>query len=218
MMSFLKSVLISLIVLPAGLLAGETGGTNEAANDVSANMATHSWSIHGGPVEWQAGEPGQVIGHFEIRAPADGTSADAELLQAGACLVADLTPFGIGSATCTTQADCNQPGTFGSPENAGIEQYHGYCATRDGSKEATRCWTRPGPPDAYCIRTKDSWKATAGMHTVGPANGKPLGDQAPAAEWAVYACLAHPGHGRACGEPDNPHRQISLTPGPIENN
>jgi len=209
MMGLLKSVLIGLIVLPAGSVADGTDATTKAVI---------GWSIHGGPVEWQTGQPGQVIGRFEVRAPADRPAAEAEPLQGGACLVADLVPFGIGKATCTTHADCNEPSTFGPPGGPDVEQYYGYCATRDGSNEPARCWTRPGPPGAYCIRTNDSWKLTAGMHTVGPVNGKPLGEQAPDPEWAVYACLAHPGHERACGEPDNPHRQVSLSPVPGESN
>jgi TolB-like protein/Tfp pilus assembly protein PilF len=195
-------------------LDGSAGVAAEGAS--RATDATAGWSIHGGPVEWQPGQPVQVVGRFEVRAPAAGPTAETALLQGGACLVADLVPFGIGRATCATNADCNGPGAFDRVRGSDTEGYLGYCAARDGSNEPPRCWTRPGPAGSHCRRSVDGLLLTEGVQEVGPVAADALENGEPYPEWAVYACMAHPGHDRACGEPVSPNRQVSLTPLPAE--
>lgn len=169
-------------------------------------------TIRSGPVTWQEGAEARVAGVFEVRAAAGETDPQALPRQGGACLVADLVPYGVGRARCSTDADCNQADAFdaGNPLTA---DFRGYCAARDGSGEPTKCWTRPGPPETHCRRTVDGLELRVGTHPIGPVNGDPLGRGEPYPDWAVYSCMAQPGHDRACGEPESPFKQVSLTSG-----
>lgn len=167
--------------------------------------------IQAGPVTWQNGANPQVSGTFRVFAAATDIESPDPALQGGACLVADLTPFGIGSAECATNADCNPVNTADTQPSPHVSEFVGYCAARDGSGETPRCWTRPGPPSTHCKRTIDPFRLTEGEHELGPVSANPLGNAPPYPEWVVYACLAAPGHDRACGEAVSPHRQISLT-------
>jgi hypothetical protein len=184
-----------------------------AAADGAAAAAT-GWSIHGGPVERRPGEPVTVVGQFEVRAALGGSTAATAPLQGGACLVANLAPFGIGRTRCSTNADCNGPDAIDREHDARLAEYVGYCAARDGSGQAPQCWTRPGPADTHCRRTVDGLLLTTGTHALGPVAADPLGNGEPWPEWAVYACMAHAGHDRACGEAVSADRQVSLTPLP----
>jgi hypothetical protein len=170
-----------------------------------------NWSIQAGPVTAAEGHEPEVSGLFEVCSPAGEAPGRMALHQGGACLVAYLVPFGTGRAECRSHADCNPPGEFDrlGPPTA---DYFGYCARRDGDDGPPRCWTRPGPADTHCLRTVDHWRMSAGIHQIGPVNGDPLGRGEPYPEWAVFACVAHSGHDRACGEPDNPNKEVSLTP------
>ncbi len=176
--------------------------------------AALGWRIQAGQAELQtAGQP-QVSGTFMVSAPPGETDPLAAPMQGGACLLADLVPFGVGRASCATSADCNGPDSIDRQKDPRLAEYVGYCAARDGSAEAPRCWTRPGPASTHCQRTVDSLRLTAGEHSLGPVVADPLGNGEPLPEWAVYACMAKAGHERACGEAVSPHRQVSLTPLP----
>lgn len=170
------------------------------------------WSIHAGPVERMRGAPVRVSGTFEVRTQGSEAAAVGIARQGGACLVADLVPFGIGRAHCATNADCNGPDAIDKLGRPELAEYHGYCAARDGSAEPPRCWTRPGPANTHCRRSVDGLRLTPGVHAVGPVDADPLGRSEPRPRWAVYACLAQEGHARACADPTSPHRQVSLTP------
>ena len=216
-MRFRYSELAGLVLIASCAALPVLGEHTSAAcgdrDDYAAGAsATGGWRIHGGTVAWTEAERPQVSGSFEICPPRGSNTGDAAPLQGGACLVADLTPFGIGMAACETHADCNAPGAFDRLPNPGAAEYSGYCIAPDGSDEPPRCWTRPGPAGTYCRRSIDALPMTAGSHRIGPVSGDPLGTGKPFPQWAVYACLAHAGHDRACGEPASPHRQVSLTP------
>jgi len=185
-----------------------------AESEGAGAEAVPGWSIQAGPVELQpAGQP-LVAGVFNVSAPPAEMDPLAAPMQGGACLLADLTPHGIGRATCVTSADCNGPDSIDRQKDPRLAEYVGYCAARDGSAEAPRCWTRPGPASTHCRRTVDSLRLTAGEHSLGPVVADPLGNGEPLPEWSVYACMAETGHERACGEAVSPHRQVSLTPLP----
>jgi len=149
-------------------------------------------------------------GTFLVRAPG-GMLPDAVARSGGACLLADLVPFGVGLPTCTTTSECNTPEAIDKANHPELEGYFGYCTARDGSNEPLRCWTRPGPPETHCRRTIDGFELTAGEHQVGPVDADPLGNGPPYPQWVVYACLADAGHDRACGEPLDANRKISVT-------
>lgn len=170
------------------------------------------WRIEAGPVRIAPGEPAELIGIFRVIAPA-GTLAEAAPRSGGACLVADLTPFGIGLARCNSHSDCNGPDSIDASDPR-LEGFRGYCASRDGSGEPPHCWTRPGPPQTHCQRSIDGLRLTQGAHELGPVNADPLGNGGPLPEWAVYACMADEGHDRACGQRGGGNRQTSLTPLP----
>lgn len=172
------------------------------------------WSIRAGQVELQALEKPLVSGEFSVISSHLEVDSPAAPRQGGACLVADLVPFGIGRESCVTNADCNGPDAMDKQLDPRLASYVGYCASRDGTNQAYKCWTRPGPPETHCRRTRDSLRLTAGVHRLGPVDADPLGNSEPYPEWAVYACMAQPGHERACGETVSPYRQVSLTPLP----
>lgn len=187
-----------------------------AACEAHAERASHAadtggWSIHAGPVGWTRDDPPRVSGRFEVCGPVSGAEPRVARRQGGACLVADLVDQGIGRAICATHADCNSRDAFdrGDPR---LADFQGYCLAQGGSDEPPRCWTRPGPAAAFCKRTLDTFRMTAGVHHLGPVDRDPLNSGEPYPRWAVYACMAHAGHDRSCGEPASPHRQISLTP------
>jgi hypothetical protein len=220
-MNLLGPTLLGLALLAAWRALPAADEVPTAAPPVPAASSarpdhTGGWSIHGGPVEWNPGEPARVSGTFEVRTRDSETATAGTARQGGACLVADLVPFGIGRARCATNADCNGPDAIDKFGHPGLADYHGYCTARDGSAEAPRCWTRPGPASTHCRRTVDGLRLTPGAHAVGPVDADPLGRGEPRPRWAVYACLAHVGHDRACAEPASPYRQISLTP--LQNN
>lgn len=203
------TALLNMVLSGLVLIALSADATADGSTDT-----TGSWSIRAGDVQWTAGETPLVSGVFQVSATEVEQSQAAAPHQGGACLVADLVPYGIGRAHCAMNADCNGPDSIDREHDARLAEYVGYCAARDGSGETPRCWTRPGPAATYCRRTIESLRLTAGSHEVGPVNGDPLGNGAPYPEWAVYACMAHAGHDRACGEIVSPHRQVSLTPLP----
>lgn len=170
------------------------------------------WRIQSGQVEQISKTPPLVSGTFAIISTNQPIDSYAAPMQGGACLVADLVPFGIGRNECMSNADCNGVDSIDKQRMPDLTDYVGYCVSRDGSQQAPRCWTRPGPPETHCRRTIDSLQLTVGTHTLGPVNADPLGQGEPYPEWAVYACMAHPDHEKACGEAVSPFRQISLTP------
>lgn len=204
----------SAAFLSATCSAGEAGeapaqkACGRYVEDGTPTADAGDWRIQAGPVTWTQGDPPQVTGTFEVCAASGEDPPGGALRQGGACLVADLVPWGIGRASCATHADCN---AFDGkdPRMAG---YVGYCATQDGSGEPPRCWTRPGPASTHCRRSADGFPLTVGTHGFGPVSGDPQGAGAPYPRWAVFACLAQAGHDRACGDPDSPNKQISLTP------
>lgn len=198
-----------------GLILVTSSSLLSADVERAGTETTAGWSIQGGQVELQpAGKP-QVSGTFLVNSPQAATGPLAAPLQGGACLVADLVPFGIGRARCETNADCNGPDAIDKQHDTRLAEYVGYCATRDGSTEPPRCWTRPGPPNTHCRRSVDALRLIAGVHKLGPVDADPLGSGEPFPEWAVYACMAQVGHERACGEVVSPYRQVSLTPLPL---
>jgi hypothetical protein len=170
------------------------------------------WDIQAEAVEWSTGAKPVVTGRFRVDAPSASPESGASIPKGGACMVANLVPFGVGRATCTTHADCNGVDSIDRQRDPRLENFVGYCAKRDGSDEPLTCWTRPGPPGGFCKRSIDPWTMSGGTHQLGPVDGDPLGNGPPYPEWAVYACLAFLGHDRACGEPSNPNRKISLSP------
>jgi len=202
---------VVLLALPCSLAQAGDRAEQAACNGNAAGASAGGWSIRAGPVEWAQGEPLQVSGRFEVCGPDSGAEAGAEPRSGGACLLADLVDQGIGRVACTTHADCNGPDAI-DREDPRMAGYVGYCATEDGSGEAPRCWTRPGPPETHCQRSVDGFLLTPGVHRLTPVDGDPLRNGAPYPRWVVYACLAHVGHGRACAEPENPNKQVSLTP------
>lgn len=170
-----------------------------------------AWRIEAGQVETLHGPKAQVVGSFIVHAP-DPMPPDAPPRMGGACLVADLVPFGVGLASCETTSDCNAAGALQTDKNPALQGSSTYCAAPDGSDEPRRCWTRPGPPQSHCRRSIDGFRLDPGTHRIGPVDADPMGRGGPVPRWAVFACLAADGHERACGEPDSVHRQISLTP------
>ena len=173
---------------------------------------TRGWNIQAQQAAWASDGNPVITGGFRITSPPQSADADPATPQGGACLVANLVPYGIGRPTCASHADCNGPDAIDRQRDPRLADYTGYCARRDGSAEAPTCWTRPGPAESYCKRTIDGWKMAAGEHEIGPVNGDPLGAGKPYPEWAVYACMAYFGNDRACGMPANDQRRISLTP------
>jgi len=178
---------------------------------------TDSWVIQAGPIRSIDGSVPMVTGTFQVSGPQSAISSKEELRQGGACLIADLVPFGIGLSNCTTNQDCNQPDGFGAATIPALKEAYGYCVSRGG--EPPRCWTRPGPPDKYCRRSIDGLRLTPGEHQLEPVAIDPLRRGMPYPEWAVYACMAHKGHDRECGNPGKSQfRQISVTPNQAEHN
>ena len=173
---------------------------------------TRGWNIQAQEAAWASGDSLAVTGSVRIVAPPQSADADPATPQGGACLVANLVPFGIGRRDCATNADCNGPDAIDRQHDPRLADYTGYCARRDGSEQAPTCWTRPGPAESHCKRTIDGWKMAAGEHGIGPVDGDPLGAGEPYPEWAVYACMAYLGSDRACGMPVSDQRRISLTP------
>lgn len=200
-------LLASILAVPAAI-SGVAGEPPPAGGDLAA---TPSWRIQAGPIRVTNDERLSVSGRFRL-SPLSDRAAEEQALSGGACLVADLVPFGIGRAQCNTNADCNGPDVFNAQRDPRITDYVGYCAGRDGSGEPPRCWTRPGPATTHCLRSVDGLVLGPGEFILGPVDADPLGVGAGSPEWAVLACLAHPGHARACGEPLSIHRQVSLTP------
>jgi hypothetical protein len=197
--SLCKPVLLAVIVTVAPLLpAADTPG----------------WRILAGPVEMRPVEPALVSGSFRVIAHPPGIDPLGARPQGGACLVANLVPFGIGRARCVTNADCNAADALDKEHDPRLAGYIGYCMRRDGSDAPPQCWTRPGPAGTHCKRSVGEWQLSEGAHPLGPVAADPLGKGEPYPEWAVYACMAHPGHDRACGETVSPYRQVSLTPAP----
>ncbi len=168
------------------------------------------WRIESGPVRIEPGEHPGVSGTFLVRAP-EGKAPDTTARSGGACLLADLVPFGVGLPTCMTTSECNTPEAIDKANHPEFEGYFGYCTGRDGSDEPKRCWTRPGSPETHCRRTIDGFELTAREHRVGPVDADPLGKGPPYPEWVVYACISDAGHPRACGGPLDANRQISVT-------
>ncbi len=200
-----RPALLGLALITSFCLLGADG-------ENAGTETTVGWSIQGGQVELQQGVEPMVSGMFIVSSPQAATDPLAAPLQGGGCLVADLVPFGIGRASCVTNADCNEPDSIDKQHDPRLANFVGYCATRDASTEPPRCWTRPGLPDTHCKRSKDSFRLTAGVHKLGPVDADPLGNGEPYPEWAVFACMAQAGHDRACGEAGSPFRQNSLTP------
>lgn len=173
--------------------------------------AAEDWRIEAGLAQLVAGALPRVNGYFYVHAPA-GTPADAAPRSGGACLVADLVPFGVGLPSCETTADCNAPEAIDKASNPALENFQGYCAAPDGSREPPKCWTRPGLPTEYCNRSPDGLRLTPGMHVLPTVPADPLNLETSLPDWAVLACMAEEGHPAACGEPANVHRQLSMTP------
>lgn len=171
------------------------------------------WRIEAGPVEISPGDSPQVSGVFHVHAPA-GTPADAAPRAGGACLLADLLPFGIGLPICATNADCNTPKAIDKAGNPALENFQGYCTARDRSIEPPRCWTRPGLSETHCLRSRDGLLLTPGTHHLPPVPADPLGRGVPLPDWAVLACIAQESQPGACGAPASEHRHISVTPHP----
>lgn len=189
-------------------------GGAASGSSVQPPEASARWSIIAGPVNLVPGNPVRAEGTFEIRATPGAVDRDLPPVTGGACLVANLVPFGIGRATCQTNADCNGPDAIDAEADSRLVDYAGYCAARDGSGEPSTCWTRPGPASTHCRRTVDTLQIAEGEYGLGPVSGDPLGNAPPWPEWAVYACTADPGFPGACGEIVSPNRRISLTPPP----
>jgi hypothetical protein len=169
------------------------------------------WRVEAGPVEISHGNEPLARGSFRVLAPA-GTLPDAAPRSGGACLVADLVRHGVGLANCVSNAECNGPDAIDRAGDPRLEAFIGYCVARDGSGQAPRCWTRPGPAEIYCRRSASGLRLSPGLHELGPVDADPLQQGAPWPEWAVYACMADEGHKRACGQAVDAHRQTSLTP------
>lgn len=188
-------VALLLIVAPAAIFA-----------DVVDN-----WSIQAGQVEISVGGKPQVTGTFYVRAPS-GTPADTVTRTGGACLLADLVPFGVGLESCTSNADCNTPQAIDKANHPQMDRFLGYCVVRDSSDELPRCWTRPGPPQDYCKRSIDGHPLTPGAHQLPMVPADPLDHGELLPDWAVFACMADEGHPTACGQPVSDHRRFSMTP------
>lgn len=113
----------------------------------------------------------------------------------GACLIADLNPFGTPRrGVCTTDEQCAASLSPGQRANG----WYSYCVvefdriTAQGKTPKGKCWTRPGPPPSYCTMATDSpWKD--GIDVRVPAKGvAPLySPWSTGAEvrWRVRACL-----------------------------
>lgn len=176
-------------------------------------LAAGAWRIEAGPVEVIHDGRAQVSGIFQVHAP-PGTPSGAAPRNGGACLVADLVPFGVGGASCRTNADCNTTRAIDTELRPELEGAFGYCAVRDGSDEFPRCWTRPGPVREYCRRSVDGLILTPGIHRLPVVPAAPLRDAPVVPEWAILACLADEGHPTACGEQNSEHQQVSVSPRP----
>lgn len=177
--------------------------------------AAEDWRVEAGPVEIMHTISPQVTGAFYVHAP-PGTSADTVARTGGACLLADLVPFGVGLATCKTSEDCNTPEAIDKANDPAKELFYGYCAVRDGSGEPPKCWTRPGPPGEYCLRSLDGLRLTPGTHQLPEVLADPLNLGEPLPDWAVFACIAAEGQAAGCASQVEEHRQVSLTPLPAD--
>jgi len=175
------------------------------------SFAAEDWRIEAGQVEFSAGEDVWVRGTFFVTAPA-GTPAEASPRNGGACLLADLVALGVGLETCKSNADCNSPRAIDKADNPALEDFLGYCLTRDGSSQPPRCWTRPGPPETHCKRSVDGLRLTAGEHQLKPVLADPLKAGGRRPKWAVRACIADEGYPDGCHEQGGEHQQTSLTP------
>lgn len=173
-------------------------------------VAADGWRIEAGAIEVTPGAPARVSGTFHVHAPA-GTPPEAAPRAGGACLVADLVPFGVGAAACQSNADCNTPEAIDTQRHPGLDGAYGYCAAPDGSGESSRCWTRPGTARTYCSRSIDGLRLTPGTHRIAAVPADPLDFGGPLPNWAVVACLADAAHPAACGEQSGEHRQFSMT-------
>jgi len=210
---------LSVLVLTLGACIAMAGGKPSSISVTPVDSpgakpaVAEQWRITAGPIKWLPGDEIQILGTFQVNGPVAQTDADTVTPQGGACLVVNLVPFGIGRPRCATNTDCNQPeDSIDKQKYPHLADSMGYCTRRDGSVEHPQCWTRPGPAGTHCKRTVDTLVLTDGEHSVGPVAADPLGTGEPYPEWAVYACMAQPGHPRACGEASSDHRQISVTP------
>ena len=184
-----------------------------AATFIACIAAAQDWRIEAGAVTIASGDSPQVTGVFFVHAP-PGTAADAAPRTGGACLLADLVSYGIGLASCETVDDCNTAEALDLERYPNFQGGHGYCISRDGSDEPRKCWTRPGPPDRYCLRSMDGLRLTPGVHQLPRVPADPLGRGDPLPDWVVLACIAAEGQAMGCGASNAAHRQTSVTPLP----
>lgn len=189
-------------------LPQRSGWTGSGADE---EATVQDWRIEAGVVSPSTESGTQVQGHYRVYAPPD-TPVDAAPRTGGACLLADLVPFGVGLPTCTTKEDCNSPAAIDKAGDQRLQDFHGYCIKWGEDLQVGRCWTRPGPPQTHCKRSIDGHPLTQGDHVLGPVSADPLGMGGPQPRWIVNACIADEGFPTACGEPESEHRQFSVTP------
>jgi hypothetical protein len=133
------------------------------------------------PAAATAGIRVPISGTFKLIEDKDGI-VSASL--GGGCLVGDFSERGLGAATCARDQDCNPRDGF----DARFAEAMGYCVEQ-------RCWVRPGPAAAYCLRSIDQVEGrmrgalvTGRTYTLPVAEADVFGDGQPTT-WRVHTCL-----------------------------
>jgi hypothetical protein len=163
--------------------------------------AQEKWSANPGAVtrlgpEWHLDGRARVRGTFEfVSDPANGIESNG---FGGACLVADLTPQGIGKQRCSTDLDCNPVVSVrqrpGRPDVPSVTHYSSaYCLKSHELPSAPKiCWVRPGSQDDYCsIRRPPAEPLSRGKYPLPTVRADPTGKDLPV-RWRIVTCLNPP--------------------------
>lgn len=190
---------ISLALLTTLLASGcsEPKYVIEPGAVTSANTGIPISDIVGGKQDVRV-----LSSSFMIK-PSTAIGAIESDLIGGGCLIADLNHLNIpdkavlGNAggSCSTDAQCD--GAI--PQAQKAKGFQGYCvterkqtATKDAIIPAKRvCWTRPGPPPAYCNLDKvNARKADQSYPIPATANAaRPYPLNSDGVRWRVRTCL-----------------------------